>query len=170
MINEDRKNYGLCLLRSIRENISLPNLPEKQKGLLLNQKREIKECQEAANKLTVKAASIEHNGFSLSGGNQQKVVLAKWIMANPKVLILDEPTRGVDVGAKSDIHSLMCEFAAKGMAVIMISSELPEVMGMSDRILVYHEGTINGIVDRSEILANNITQKEMLEMAFAQNR
>ena len=170
MVNEDRKNYGLCLLRSIRENISLPNLPEKQKGLLINQKREIKECQEAADKLIVKAASIEHNGFSLSGGNQQKVVLAKWIMANPKVLILDEPTRGVDVGAKSDIHSLMCEFAAKGMAVIMISSELPEVMGMSDRILVYHEGTINGIVDRSEILANNITQKEMLEMAFAQNR
>lgn len=170
MVNEDRKNYGLCLLRSIRENISLPNLPEKQKGLLINQKREIKECQEAATKLTVKAASIEHNGFSLSGGNQQKVVLAKWIMANPKVLILDEPTRGVDVGAKSDIHSLMCEFAAKGMAVIMISSELPEVMGMSDRILVYHEGTINGIVDRNEILANNITQKEMLEMAFAQNK
>lgn len=170
MVNEDRKNYGLCLLRSIRENISLPNLPEKQKGLLINQKREKKECAEAASKLTVKAASLEHNGFSLSGGNQQKVVLAKWIMANPKVLILDEPTRGVDVGAKSDIHTLMCEFAAKGMAIIMISSELPEVMGMSDRILVYHEGTINGIVDRSEIMANNITQKELLEMAFAQNR
>lgn len=170
MVNEDRKNYGLCLLRSIRENISLPNLPEKQKGLLINQNREKKECAEAASKLTVKAASIEHNGFSLSGGNQQKVVLAKWIMANPRVLILDEPTRGVDVGAKSDIHTLMCEFAAKGMAIIMISSELPEVMGMSDRILVYHEGTINGIVDRSEIMANNITQKELLEMAFAQNR
>ena len=170
MVNEDRKNYGLCLLRSIRENISLPNLPEKQKGLLINQNREKKECAEAASKLTVKAASIEHNGFSLSGGNQQKVVLEKWIMANPRVLILDEPTRGVDVGAKSDIHTLMCEFAAKGMAIIMISSELPEVMGMSDRILVYHEGTINGIVDRSEIMANNITQKELLEMAFAQNR
>ena len=170
MVNEDRKNYGLCLLRSIRENISLPNLPKKQKGLLINQKREKRECAEAASKLTVKAASIEHNGFSLSGGNQQKVVLAKWIMANPRVLILDEPTRGVDVGAKSDIHTLMCEFAAKGMAIIMISSELPEVMGMSDRILVYHEGTINGIVDRSEIMANNITQKELLEMAFAQNR
>lgn len=170
MVNEDRKNYGLCLLRSIRENISLPNLPKKQKGLLINQKREIKECQAVADKLTVKAASIEHNGFSLSGGNQQKVVLAKWIMANPKVLILDEPTRGVDVGAKSDIHSLMCEFAAKGMAIIMISSELPEVMGMSDRLLVYHEGRISGIVDRKEILANKITQKEMLEMAFAQNR
>ncbi|MGN0413542.1 MAG: sugar ABC transporter ATP-binding protein [Lachnospiraceae bacterium] len=170
MVNEDRKNYGLCLLRSIRENISLPNLPEKQKGLLMNQKREKKECLEAAEKLTVKCASIEHNGFSLSGGNQQKVVLAKWVMANPKVLILDEPTRGVDVGAKSDIHTLMCEFAAKGMAIIMISSELPEVMGMSDRILVYHEGTINGEISRKEILANNITQKEILEMAFGQNK
>lgn len=170
MVNEDRKDYGLCLLRSIRENISLPNLPEKQKKLLLNQKREKKECAEAAEKLTVKCASLEHNGFSLSGGNQQKVVLAKWLMENPRVLILDEPTRGVDVGAKSDIHTLMCEFAAKGMAIIMISSELPEVMGMSDRILVYHEGTINGEVSRKEILANSITQKELLEMAFGQNR
>lgn len=170
MVNEDRKNYGLCLLRSIRENISLPNLAEKQKGLLLNQRREKRECMEAAKKLTVKAASIEHNGFSLSGGNQQKVVLAKWVMANPKVLILDEPTRGVDVGAKSDIHTLMCEFAAKGMAIIMISSELPEVMGMSDRIMVYHEGTISGEVSRAEIMSSNITQKELLEMAFGQSR
>lgn len=170
MVNEDRKNYGLCLLRSIRENISLPNLPEKQKGPILNQKREKEECSEAAKKLTVKAASIEHNGFSLSGGNQQKVVLAKWVMANPKVLILDEPTRGVDVGAKSDIHTLMCEFAAKGMAIIMISSELPEVMGMSDRILVYHEGGISGEVSRAEILSNGVTQKEILAMAFGQNK
>lgn len=170
MVNEDRKNYGLCLLRSIRENISLPNLPDRQKKILLNQKREKAECAEAARKLTVKCASLEHNGFSLSGGNQQKVVLAKWLVANPKVLILDEPTRGVDVGAKSDIHTLMCEFAAKGMAIIMISSELPEVMGMSDRILVYHEGTINGEVSRREILGNRITQKELLEMAFGQNR
>ncbi|SKB82295.1 ribose transport system ATP-binding protein [Lachnospiraceae bacterium] len=169
MVNEDRKNYGLCLLRSIRENISLPNLPARQKGLILNQKREKQECQEAAEKLTVKAASIEHNGFSLSGGNQQKVVLAKWILANPKVLILDEPTRGVDVGAKSDIHTLMCEFAAKGMAIIMISSELPEVMGMSDRILVYHEGRISGTIQRKEILDNHITQKDILAMEFAQH-
>ena len=82
----------------------------------------------------------------------RKVVLSKWIMANPKVLILDEPTRGVDVGAKSDIYTLMCKFAAQGMAIIMISSELPEVMGMSDRLLVYHEGKINGEISREEIL------------------
>ena len=116
--------------------------------------------------LTLKAASIEHEAFSLSGGNQQKVVLAKWLLANPKVLILDEPTRGVDVGAKSEIHSLMCQFAAKGMAVIMISSELPEVMGMSDRILIYHEGKINGEVKREEILSGDEDQESILRRAF----
>ena len=166
MVNEDRKNYGLCLFRSIRENISLPNLPARQKGLLINQKREKKECEDVAKTLTVKAASIEHNAFSLSGGNQQKVVIAKWVMANPKVLILDEPTRGVDVGAKSEIHSLMCEFAAKGMAIIMISSELPEIMGMSDRLLIYHEGKLNGEVSREEILSGAATQEVILAKEF----
>ncbi|MCD2492107.1 sugar ABC transporter ATP-binding protein [Lacrimispora sp. NSJ-141] len=166
MVNEDRKNYGLCLFRSIRENISLPNLPEKQSGLLINQRREKKECAEVSKKLTVKAASIEHNAYSLSGGNQQKVVIAKWVMANPKVLILDEPTRGVDVGAKSEIHTLMCEFAAKGMAIIMISSELPEVMGMSDRVLIYHEGKLNGEVSREEIQSGVATQEVILAKEF----
>lgn len=166
MVNEDRKNFGLCLLRSLRENISLPNLPKKQRGILINQRREIKECEEVAKQLTVKAASIEHEAFSLSGGNQQKVVIAKWIMANPKLLILDEPTRGVDVGAKSEIHSLMCQFAAKGMAIIMISSELPEIMGMSDRILIYHEGSINGEVTRAEILDSTATEEVILAKAF----
>ena len=168
MVNEDRKGYGLCLFRSIRENISLPNLPGRQKGLLLNQKREKKECEEYSKLLTVKAGSIEHNAYSLSGGNQQKVVIAKWVMANPKVLILDEPTRGVDVGAKSEIHSLMCQFAAKGMAIIMISSELPEVMGMSDRILVYHEGKLNGEISREEIVSGAATQEVILAKEFGQ--
>ncbi len=166
MVNEDRKNYGLCLFRSIRENISLPNLPAKQPGLILNQNREKKECAEMAQLLTVKCGSIEHNAFSLSGGNQQKVVIAKWAMANPKVLILDEPTRGVDVGAKSEIHTLMCQFAAKGMAIIMISSELPEVMGMSDRLLVYHEGRLNGEISREEILNGSATQEVILAKEF----
>ncbi|MCI8504775.1 MAG: sugar ABC transporter ATP-binding protein [Lachnospiraceae bacterium] len=166
MVNEDRKDFGLCLFRSLRENISLPNLPARQKGLLINQNREKKECEEYAKLLTVKAGSIEHNAYSLSGGNQQKVVIAKWIMAGPKVLILDEPTRGVDVGAKSEIHTLMCQFAAKGMAVIMISSELPEVMGMSDRILIYHEGKLNGEVSREEVLSGAATQEVILAKEF----
>jgi len=89
-------------------------------------------------------------------------------MANPKVLILDEPTRGVDVGAKSEIHTLMCQFAAKGMAIVMISSELPEVMGMSDRILIYHEGKINGEVYREDILQSKVTQEDVLAKEFGQ--
>lgn len=168
MVNEDRKNYGLCLFRSLRENISLPNLPKMHRRLLINQRREKKDCEDVAKKLTVKAASIEHTGFSLSGGNQQKVVIAKWIMANPKLLILDEPTRGVDVAAKSEIHTLMCEFAAKGMAIIMISSELPEVMGMSDRILIYHEGKLNGEVKREEIISGSITQEALIAKEFGE--
>lgn len=168
MVNEDRKNYGLCLHRSLRENISLPNLPRMQKGLVINQKREKKEVEEISRILTVKAAGIESDAYSLSGGNQQKVVLSKWIMAKPKVLILDEPTRGVDVGAKSEIHTLMCQFAAQGMAIVMISSELPEVMGTSDRILIYHEGRINGELFREDILSSKVTQEDILAKEFGQ--
>ena len=134
----------------------------------MNQRREKQEVEEVSKQLTVKAASIEDEAYSLSGGNQQKVVLSKWIMANPKVLILDEPTRGVDVGAKSEIHTLMCKFAAQGMAIIMISSELPEVMGMSDRLLVYHEGKINGEISREEILNGVATQEVVLAKEFGE--
>lgn len=168
MVNEDRKGYGIVLFRSIKENISLPNLPKKQKGLLINKKREKQENLQMSTKLRVKAKSIESEVFSLSGGNQQKVVLAKWILANPKVLILDEPTRGVDVGAKSEIHSLMCEFASYGMAIVMISSELPEVMGMSDRIVIFHEGKVNGEISREEILSGEQDQETILAKEFGQ--
>lgn len=169
MVNEDRRSYGLCLYRSISENISLPNLPFRQKGLFLHKRRERKENRKYADLLTVKAPSIEADAVSLSGGNQQKVVLAKWIMAAPKVMILDEPTRGVDVGAKAEIHSLICKFAAEGMAIIMISSELPEVMGMSDRIIVYHEGRIDAEVMREDILSGKATQETILAAEFGQS-
>ncbi len=168
MVNEDRKGFGLCLNRSIRENISLPNLRKKQKGFILNQAREKQEVTNVSKELTVKAASIESEAYSLSGGNQQKVVLSKWIMANPKLLILDEPTRGVDVGAKSEIHTLMCKFAAQGMAIIMVSSEYPEVSGMSDRLLIYHEGTICGEVMRQELLSGAVTQQDVLRKQFGE--
>lgn len=166
MVNEDRKEYGLCLHRSIRENISLPSLPERQKKLLLNAGKERKEVEEVSKQLTVKAAGLEAEAYSLSGGNQQKVVLSKWIMAKPKLLILDEPTRGVDVGAKSEIHALMSRFASEGMAIIMISSELPEVMGMSDNLVIYHEGRIKGTVNRSEVLSGVETQETILTKEF----
>lgn len=168
MVNEDRKNYGLCLLRSIRENESLPNLPLRQKRLLINQRREKAECLEMAKTLNVKTNSIEHNALSLSGGNQQKVVVAKWLMSNPKLLIVDEPTRGVDVGAKAEIHALLSKLAGQGLAIIMISSELPEIMGMSDRVIVYHEGKINGEIMRSEIVNKTATQETILGKAFGQ--
>ena len=166
MINEDRKNYGLSLHRSIRENISLSNLKEKQKSILIDQKREKKQCKALADLLRIKMASMEIEAFSLSGGNQQKVVVAKWLMSSPKLLILDEPTRGVDVGAKSEIHALMSKFASEGMAIIMVSSELPEVMGMSDRILIYHEGKINGEITRKEILSGRVDQEVILRKEF----
>jgi len=166
MINEDRKGYGLCLFRSLRENISLPNLPARHKGLFINQRRERTECREYAGMLRVKSAGIEADAFSLSGGNQQKVVLAKWIMSKPKVLILDEPTRGVDVGAKSEIHAMMSKFAAEGMAILMVSSELPEIMGISDRILIYHEGRLNGEVTHQDIQSGAVGQEEILAKEF----
>ncbi len=166
MINEDRKEYGLCLFRSITENISLPSLRKKHKGILINQKKEKEECNEIASKLSIKMANIKTDAFSLSGGNQQKVVVAKWLMDRPELIILDEPTRGVDVGAKAEIHSLMCQFAAEGMAIIMVSSELPEVMGMSDRILIYHEGSLNGEITRSEILSGKENQETILKKEF----
>lgn len=168
MVNEDRKRYGLCLMRSLRENISLPNLRARQKQIIVNQKREKRECAQYAKEMTVKSAGLEIEALSLSGGNQQKVVLAKWLMANPKVLILDEPTRGVDVGAKAEIHTQICKLAARGIAVIMISSELPEIMGMSDRILVYHEGRINGEILRQDILSGAVTQETILAKEFGQ--
>lgn len=166
MINEDRKEYGLCLFRSIRENISLPSLRTKHRGALINRRRESSECEEISSVLTIKMANIETEAFSLSGGNQQKVVLAKWLMKRPRLVIMDEPTRGVDVGAKAEIHSLMCRFAAEGMAIIMVSSELPEVVGMSDRILVYHEGSVNGEVMREDILLGRENQETIMTRAF----
>ena len=166
MINEDRKDFGLCLFRSIRENIALPSLRNRQKGIFINSKKEKRECGEIAKKLRIKMANLESDAFSLSGGNQQKVVVAKWLLDNPRVLILDEPTRGVDVGAKAEIHSLICAFAAQGMAIIMVSSELPEVMEMSDRILIYHEGSLNGEVSRQQMLSGEENQETILSREF----
>lgn len=156
MVTEDRKEYGLVLCRSIQENIALPNLKRYQHGVFLDKKKEVEECRGIAEKLSVKMSDLNQITGNLSGGNQQKVVLSKWLLEKPKVLILDEPTRGIDVGAKAEIHSLMCEFAKQGMAIVMISSELPEVMGMSDRIIVMGEGKIRGECQYGEYSQDNI--------------
>ena len=156
MINEDRKGYGLVLGRSIHDNVSLVNLDKYTHGGLVNDKEIDQDTEEMVKLLQIKIANQSVSASTLSGGNQQKVVLAKWLTGDVKVMILDEPTRGIDVGAKSEIHKLMCKFARQGMAIIMISSELPEILGMSDRVVVMQEGVINGILDRKDATQESI--------------
>ena len=161
LVPEDRKLLGLVLSQSILKNISLPNMDQFTEGLSVNQHKEYYECSKMSKKLSVKSPSVHSIVESLSGGNQQKVVLAKCIMSNPRILILDEPTRGIDVGAKYEIYKLMNTLASQGVAIIMVSSELPEVLGMSDRILVMHEGRCTGIIDNDE----NATQERIMTLA-----
>ena len=161
MVTEDRKEDGLVLCRSIQENIALPNLKRYRKGPFLNGEREKKECREIAGMMSVKMSGLHQLAGQLSGGNQQKVVLSKWLMEQPKVLILDEPTRGIDVGAKAEIYALMCEFAKQGLAIVMISSELPEVMGMSDRMIIMGEGRIRGEFRREEYAQDEILKSAL---------
>lgn len=165
-VSEDRKGDGLILMRSILENISLPTLSKFNRALVLKKKNEKKRCGEYFEKLSVKAPSMSAVVNSLSGGNQQKVVIAKWLLAFPKILILDEPTRGIDVGAKAEIHKLMCALAGQGMAIILISSEMPEVMAMSDRLAVMSEGEIKCIYDKNELRLGSLTQENILNVAL----
>ena len=159
MVNEDRRTYGLVLGRSIHHNASLVNLKKYTKGLI-DDKAITADVQKMRELLQIKIANEDVEAATLSGGNQQKVVLAKWLVGDVKVMILDEPTRGIDVGAKSEIHKLMTNFAREGMGIIMISSELPEILGMSDRVVVMQEGIIQGILDRSEA-----TQESVMKLA-----
>jgi inositol transport system ATP-binding protein len=150
MLSEDRKEVGLILCRSVRENISLGNLKMFAPGLFINAKQEAEAADKMIEMLQIKVPSMNTQVNFLSGGNQQKVVLSKWLLGKLKILILDEPTRGIDVGSKSEIHKLMSDLAKQGLAVIMISSELPEILGMSDRILVMQEGRLRGEFTREE--------------------
>ena len=150
MISEDRKEEGLVLQRSVRENVSLAYLKKFIAGPLIDSASERRRVEELISLLRVKVHSMDTPVGTLSGGNQQKVVIAKWILGDVKVLILDEPTRGIDVGSKSEIHRLMGDLARQGMAIVMISSELPEILGMSDRIVVMHEGSMKGELNRSD--------------------
>lgn len=159
-LTEDRKDEGLILDFSIRDNVLLPSVGEFSKVGLLNDKLIDDFVELLVERLTVKTASVEDPASSLSGGNQQKVVLAKWLGIGPKVLILDEPTRGVDVGAKREIYLLINELAERGVAIIMISSDLPEVLSISDRIMVVREGRLMGEVAKAEA-----TQERVMQLA-----
>ena len=144
LITEDRKDEGLLLPLSVNDNLALPNLKILSSFGFMNRSKERELSDSMIKKLLIKTPNSEQKVGSLSGGNQQKVVIGKWLATNPQVLILDEPTRGVDIGAKKEIYDLMNELVLQGVAILMISSELPEVLGMSDRILVMHEGKISG--------------------------
>ena len=161
-VPEDRKEQGLILKMSVQHNTSIAALPRVANGWFLDKKRERELTAEYVDKLKVKTPSQEQRVMNLSGGNQQKVVIAKWMATNPSVLILDEPTRGIDVGAKKEIHLLMSELVRQGVAIIMISSELPEILGMSDRIYVMHDGRIKGEINREDA-----TQESVMKLAIS---
>jgi len=150
LLTEDRRGNGIVGLLSVKENTVLANMNLKAYGIPLNHKKIKTDTQEYIDKIRVKTPTMETPIQNLSGGNQQKVLVGRWLLTDPDILIVDEPTRGIDVGAKSEIHSLISDLAAQGKAIIVVSSELPEVMGVADRIVVMHEGVVSGILDRSE--------------------
>jgi rhamnose transport system ATP-binding protein len=153
LVPEDRQKNGVFAALSIRENLVLPSLRRLARGPLLDNEAEWALAQQAVERLAIKHADLEQPVSELSGGNQQKVVIGKWLATDPKVILLDEPTQGVDVGAKAAVHAFIGELVARGVAVILVSSELPEVMGVADRIVVMHEGRVVRIVPRAEFAA-----------------
>jgi rhamnose transport system ATP-binding protein len=158
---EDRRQHGVVMEMPIAANASLANLDAVSRNGLIDNERERNLARQYVERLRIKAPSIYTETGSLSGGNQQKVAVARWLAINPEVLVLDEPTQGVDIGSKSEIHQIMGDLAEQGMAIVMISSELPEILGMSDRIAVMHAGTIAGVLSRAEA-----TQEKILALAL----
>ena len=156
MVTEDRKRSGVILKLSVRDNILLSSLRKCVKGGFLRKALEDKCVEEYAGKLEIKMQGSGMLCANLSGGNQQKVAIAKALNADPQIIILDEPTRGIDVKTKSDIHALMSQLACKGISILMVSSELPEVLGMADRVVILHEGVCTGVLDRSEATPDTI--------------
>lgn len=159
-LSEDRKRYGLVLGMNVSDNICLASLKKLISGFRINPNLKISHTQKYVNELRIKTPTLEQKVRFLSGGNQQKVVLAKWIMIQPQILILDEPTRGIDVGAKYEIYNIINDLVARGMCIIVISSELPEVMGISDRILVMCEGEIKG-----ELFSKEASDEDVMKLA-----
>ena len=165
---EDRKAYGLVLIQEIKDNITLANLEAISDGGVVNEPKEMTITREYRDKLNIKCSSIRQLAVNLSGGNQQKVVLSKWLFANPEILILDEPTRGIDVGAKYEIYTIINRLASEGKGIILISSELPEILGVCDRIYVMRDGKIVGEMPASEasqekVMKYIMTQQEVME-------
>jgi len=157
---EDRKAAGLILIQDVKQNITLANLREIAERGVVNNNAEVKVANEYKTNLNIKTPSVEQKVSNLSGGNQQKVSVAKWLFVKPDVLILDEPTRGIDVGAKFEIYTIMTRLVQQGMSIIMISSELPEILGMSDRVYIVSSGKIAG-----ELPIGEATQEKIMRLA-----
>jgi ribose transport system ATP-binding protein len=155
---EDRKRHGLVLPMSVAQNTSLPNIASYTPKGWLNRRTEQRVAENEVKRMRIKTPTIHRKVVNLSGGNQQKVVLGKWLAMSPKVLILDEPTRGIDVGAKAEIYRTMAELADQGITILMVSSDMEEVIGMSDRIVVMHERRIKGILPRAQATQQRIGQ------------
>jgi ribose transport system ATP-binding protein len=162
LVPEDRRNSGLLTAMTLRENITLPDLRRYSAYGWIRRRWESKAAEASCKNLKIKAPSVEAVAASLSGGNQQKIVLAKWLSLKPRVILLDEPTRGIDVGAKAEIYQLMRNLAADGVAILMISSDMEEILGNSDRVAVMHEGRLTGILQASEC-----TQEAIMRLAVA---
>ena len=163
-VTEDRKGEGLILPMSVEKNITLVSLSDFVKGGFIQKDREKEIVKQQIENLKIKVAKTSQPVSSLSGGNQQKVVLAKWMISDPHILIFDEPTRGIDVGAKAEIYKIMCDYVSKGNSIIMVSSEMPEAMGMSDRIIVLSNHQVSGELERSEFDEEIIAQKQFAFM------
>ncbi len=163
LLTEDRRGNGILSVQSVKDNIAVANLEAfKTKTGLLSMKSLDGVAQDYVNKLEIKTPSLEQKIENLSGGNQQKVLIARWLFTNPDILFVDEPTRGIDVGAKAEIYKLLTQLAGEGKAIVMISSELPEILGMCDRIVVMHEGRVTGVLDN-----DGLTQEEVMKYAIA---
>jgi rhamnose transport system ATP-binding protein len=161
-VPEDRRRHGVILDMPVAPNATLASLRKISSFGFLDFRRERALASAFIEQLAIKTASLDAAAAQLSGGNQQKLALARWLATEPSILILDEPTQGIDVAAKADIHHLMGELAAKGLAILMISSDLPEILGMSDRIVVMRSGTVAGILDRA-----SATQEGILSLALS---
>jgi rhamnose transport system ATP-binding protein len=156
LVPEDRRKQGLVLDTSVSSNITLSIRKQLSKFGILTAGMENAAARVWASRLEVKTSALSTIAGTLSGGNQQKVVLGKWLATNPRVLIIDEPTRGIDVGTKAEVHRLLSELASQGMGILMISSELPEILGMADRVLVMREGRITSEMDRATATSENV--------------
>jgi len=160
---EDRKLEGLSLMQCVRENVTLAVVPQYTVAGFINFKRDRSLAKQLIQEFNIKTPSSEQTVINLSGGNQQKIILARWMAMEPKLIIFDEPTKGIDVGAKSEIYRMICSIAHRGIAVLFISSELPEVIGLSDRIIVLKDGQVTADIQQKDATERGILSYAMLD-------